>query len=806
MSTLSALAPSGSLSLPSSTTGSTGNAPPLTESGLISGLNTNSIIQGLLAVDQQQITDITQHETQVQQVQSIYQQIQTKLLTLQSDASQLGTSLDSVFAGRTATSSNSSLVTAAASSSATPGVYSLQVNSLASAQEIASQGFDSTDSKITHGTFQIQSGTAGAATITIDSSNDTLQGLADAINNSGAGVTASLVNDGSANQPFRLLLTADNTGTSNGIQITNNLAADNGGATQPVFNASYVGPANLGAGYTGTATPTANTGAGGYTGSANDTYTFTVLNGGTVGTDSNLQVSYTDLNGAHQGVLTLGTGDAGVNKAVDQGLQVQFAAGTLVAGQTFSVKTYVPGVQNATNASVTLGTGSGALTLASPTNQINNLLPGVTLQLAGAAPGQPVTLTVAADTNKAQQAIDSFVSDYNDLVQYVQSQSTLNSQSGTAGPLLGDTRAESILQQVQSVLENVVPGVNSSLNNLSAIGITTNSNGQLQVNDTKVSQALNGQLPGVSLNDVQKLFGLAGASTNPGITFLTGSDQTQASGTSPYTVQITQAATQASVTATNALAGSITIDNTNNTLALTLDGKAFSVTLATGTYTATSLASMLQNSINAATAQNGRQISVGLQGNQLTFTSNSYGSNSQVAVGNGSANAPLGLAGTETATGTDVAGDFLVNGKVEAATGNGQYLVGNGGNANTAALQVHVTLNPAQVGAGAQANLMVTRGFASSLASVLNNLTDPQTGRLKIINDGFNQQLTNLQQDQTRETTAMNTQQQQLQSEFAAMENTLAQLQAASSAVNSLYALLPTSSSSSSSSGSKTTF
>ena len=41
-----------------------------------------------------------------------------------------------------------------------------------------------------------------------------------------------------------------------------------------------------------------------------------------------------------------------------QGVQVQFGAGTLIAGQTFSVNAYVPDVQQAANASVTLGSAA----------------------------------------------------------------------------------------------------------------------------------------------------------------------------------------------------------------------------------------------------------------------------------------------------------------------------------------------------------------------------------------------------------------------------------------------------------------
>ena len=247
--------------------------PTASINGLATGLDTSSIIQGLLAIDNQHVTDLQTKQSQVTAEQTAFQTIDAQLLALQAATTPLSLTQNSVFDGLTATSSDPTQVTAAASTGATPGVYSVQVNALATAQEIASQGFSDADAAVTQGTFQIQVGAGAAATVTVDGTNDTLQGLADAINNAGAGVTASVVNDGSGNDPYRLLLTSNQSGADNAIQITNNLAADGGGAVNPVFNSNYVGAAVTSASYNGTSTPTANTGAGGYTGTSNNTYT-----------------------------------------------------------------------------------------------------------------------------------------------------------------------------------------------------------------------------------------------------------------------------------------------------------------------------------------------------------------------------------------------------------------------------------------------------------------------------------------------------------------------------------------------------
>src|SRR5206468_7526018 len=127
---------------------------------------------------------------------------------------------NSVFSARAATSSDTTIATAAASTGAVPGVYNLRVTSLASAGQVASQGFDRLDSAVSQGTLQLKIGST-TTTVTIDATNDTLQGLADAINASGAAATAYIVNDGSGegSQGYRLVLAAKATGIANQVNL-----------------------------------------------------------------------------------------------------------------------------------------------------------------------------------------------------------------------------------------------------------------------------------------------------------------------------------------------------------------------------------------------------------------------------------------------------------------------------------------------------------------------------------------------------------------------------------------------------------
>ena len=142
------------------------------------------------------------------------------------------------------------------------GQYSIDVNTLAASQVLASPGFASASTVVGTGslTFKIgsptyASGSSGAysgfaddaktVTLTIDSSNNTLSGIRDAVNASSVGVTASLVLDGTQT---RLLFTADDSGAATALSIStdddDSDDANNSGLSQLAYNidsGSFVG-------------------------------------------------------------------------------------------------------------------------------------------------------------------------------------------------------------------------------------------------------------------------------------------------------------------------------------------------------------------------------------------------------------------------------------------------------------------------------------------------------------------------------------------------------------------------------------
>lgn len=779
--------PTTSTSSTGSTTSSTGSTSSAlgTSTGLISGLDYNAIISAELAPQQAIVTQYQSEETTLNQKQAAFQQLSAYLVALQGDLGQLDSPDNSVFNARTVTSSNQNAVTAAATASAVPGNYSIFVNSLAQAQEIASQPFATENETIAQGQIQLTAG-GSSQTITIDNTNDTVSGLVSAINNSGAGVTASIINNGNSTDPYQILLTASQTGTANAITIdTSGLT---GSGVVPSF--SGIGSANTTGTWTGTTQPTS---AGTlYTGLKNDTYSFNVINGGTIpqdgtGSSSGIQIQWTDTESGQTGTLNLNNYTPGTAVSVgNNGVEVAFSAGTVNTGDSFTIAA-TPMVQAAQNASVTIGSGAGAITTTNSSNTIDNLITGVTLNLVGAqASGDSnVTLTVGSNTSSATTAIQNFVNDYNQVASFISQETSYDATTQTAGLLLGDTDINNIQNQLNSMVMGTVGGASTGSNSLPDLGITMNDQGQLQIDSTQLTNALNNNLAGV-----QQVFGLAGQVANSNITFLTATNSTQATG-APIQVTITRAATQAGVTASSALPSSVTIGSSNNTFALNLNGTASgNLTLPSGTYTPSELAAAVQAAINGASALQGQQVTVGLNSSgNLTITSNAYGSSSQVAMtSGGDALSILGFNGTESGQGTDVAGYFTVNGQEESATGSGQILTGNSSNANTSGLALNVTLTPGQLASNSgqvTSTVTVTQGVAYQLDNLITNLTDPNTGQLNTVNQDLQNQVTALNQQIARENQYMQNQSNAMLQQFAAMETTLSELKNASSYISS---------------------
>jgi flagellar hook-associated protein 2 len=206
----------------------------LSSPGVGSGLDVNSIVSQLMTIERQPITDLQKQETKYQSQLSAFGQVKSALATFQTAVQSLSNPAKfKVFA---ATVSDSSVLSATINSSASPASYQIETTQLAQQHKISSGAFASMNDVVGTGDLTLQfgtyDGTAGtftpngskaAATINISASNNTLTGVRDAINAANAGVSASIINDGSG---YRLVITSKDSGAANSIKIT---AADGDG-------------------------------------------------------------------------------------------------------------------------------------------------------------------------------------------------------------------------------------------------------------------------------------------------------------------------------------------------------------------------------------------------------------------------------------------------------------------------------------------------------------------------------------------------------------------------------------------------
>ena len=566
----------------------------LIATGVGSGLDIEGLIGQLMAAERVPVERrLIARETEITQDISALGSLKGALSAFQSTLSSVN-AIDT-YEKRVASSSNVSAATVSATSDAAVGTYNLTVESLANAQSLAVRNqFSSVNEAVGTGTLTFTFGTtsytadtstpvntandtydgfvekAGAAskTVTIDSTNNTLSGVRDAINAANIGVSAAIVNDGTS---FRLLISSNSTGAENSLQIS---VSDSG--------------------------------------------------------DSN------------------DTDQSGLSRLAFNG-----SAGTTNVYQTTA----------ASDAAFTIN----GLSLTSTGNTVTDAVTGLTLTLKETTSAAEISVT----DNKGgiKQAINTFVSGYNDLITTLNQLTSYDAATGARGALQGDFSARSIFSQLRSTLGNAADGYKGALSRLPEIGITSTATGTLAVDDTKLTSALESNFDDVT----GVLAHFAEPAAGSGISV---ADFTETTAKGEYTVAVSSLATSGKMAATVPSAGfPITIDSSTDSFVATIDGTASgTITLSNQAYAnLAAIATELQTKINAdATLRAaGKAVTVSVSGNDIEIRSNSLGSTSTVAMVNAGTDTTivaLGLALATTTNGTDLVG--TIDGVAGTASGN----------------------------------------------------------------------------------------------------------------------------------------
>jgi flagellar hook-associated protein 2 len=347
--------------------------------GLATGLDTNSIVESLMQVERLPLERLNVDKTWQNNRLKALQEFDTKLKAFLGSVETLA-DREQYYKNKVTTGS-ADFFTATASNDALAGTsYQVQVESLAQVQKSYSNaidgagndiGFSSRDGAIL-GTGSVVITVAGTEhTIELTEENNSLQGLMQAINDADIGVSAAIVNDGTAS-PYRLTLT--------GSSVDNAFSLDTSGLTG--------------------------------------------------GTES-------------------------------------FAA--------FET------TQPASQAHIIVD----GLDIYSTSNTVTDAIPGVTLNLLKAESTTQTSLTVSSDESAVDANLKSFVTAYNAVVSFVHSQSTAG---GTKGGILGgDSGLNAVKRRLQNLLTSAVNQPGSPLQTLSELGLETQKDGTLVLNNEKLS-------------------------------------------------------------------------------------------------------------------------------------------------------------------------------------------------------------------------------------------------------------------------------------------------------------------------------
>ncbi|MGE5507513.1 MAG: flagellar filament capping protein FliD [Chitinophagales bacterium] len=498
--------------------------------GLATGLDTNSMIDSLMKVERQP-EDLMKRRQQIFTWRKDYWgEINTKLLAVKTS---LGSLLDRTkLLTKKITSSDDSALTATAGATAAAGEYSITVNALATESQLRSGSGAlglglggkvnltqavNTDAaklgvKITSGTFTIN-----GVRITINSGDYLGTGnTADAkdilgkINASGAGVTATY--DAATD---KLVLTANAPGgdlnLGGGGDTSNFLTATS------LLGAARVGDTKTSAVHLGRVNPDAPLASSNLAAAVTDDGTGNgefLINGVKItfnaGTDS-LNKVISRINNSTANVV------ASYDTTTDRLILRSKVTGSVsisveeVSGKgNFLTATGLTAAAGATqtlgeNASFTVSGFNDGDPITSTSNSVNNVIPGVTLNLRKADPATAITVTVEQDVQAAKNVVKDFVSKYNDAMTLIDTRLSEKTVTGKDWSQMTDAERKSGIMRGEAALVDLriklttkasaqVSGFLPSMDALSDIGITTSAEkgagGTLVLDETKLENAL----------------------------------------------------------------------------------------------------------------------------------------------------------------------------------------------------------------------------------------------------------------------------------------------------------------------------
>lgn len=667
--------------------------------GAGSGIDTKTLVSDLVAIERQPAEErLDKKQSSLEAQISGYGVFKSGLSEFQSLLRPLSDA--KTFSARSVSFTESNTVTPTKlDADAVTGNYQVEVLSLARSQSLATGGVSDRRAEVGTGTLEINFGSWNAGTtaftrntaketlqITIDSTNNTLEGVRDAINRSNAGVQASIIQDGGQ---FRLMISSP-TGESNALSIT---ATDTGG-----------GGASLS--------------------------------------------SMFDFNESSK---TLTQGQAAENARLKiNGLEIQ-----------------------------------------RDSNEIKNVIAGLEFTINKQSPGEIINFAITEDKATGEQAIRDFVEGFNtfyklssDLTGYSRDESN----QLVKGDLASDGIAKSLLSRLREMLVSPVRGVNSDFSSLATLGIKTELDGTLSINEKEFSAAI--------ANNFDKLAAIFSPQIRSDSALVTGTLGTAASNAQAgrYEIEVTTAPEKGRY-AGNELAGGFTPFSTGTddlSFRLRINGiesGLIQLPQNKSYASAQELAADMQSLINADPKFSGQMAGVDVgydaTASAFTFTSREYGASSNVVFTNVSADAQanIGLAVRAGQAGKDVVG--TINGV--AAFGAGNVLLPP---LNSPGYGLNFTVSESASGVPYSATIDYSQGLSGELNRLVANFL-AKDGAIDTRETSLNRDLTLVGDEREKLDTRMDRRFIQLQAQFLAMERIISSFQATGEQLNGLIDRLP---------------
>lgn len=410
---------------------------------------------------------------------------------------------------------------ASVTSAAQAGSYSIEVKSLAQGQKLASAAYSSTDT-VGSGTMTIDVN-GSSMDLTLDGT-ETISDLKDKINNAtdNPGLYATIITD---DQGQRLVLNSKEVGVANAIKITvadsdgNNTDAsglsafvfvpdtrDSSGTTSQTgsfdANTDVVGDGTLTIDVGGTSFNTAtngltleqlkdqiNTDAG----TAGVTLTASIVTNSDGKQQLHLDAGASQLTVTAADSDSNNTDSAGISAFVFDPTADTATKGGVITGQKNMTET-----QAATDAQIVI---DGSLVVTQSSNVFKDAIEGVTFTATKVnTVNETTTVTIAQDTSKVGSALADFAAAYNTFLETTASLGRVNTDSNIVGALVGDSLMRTLVSQVRNVISTTID-TDGGVNSLASLGLTTNREGLLEVNEALLASQTNN-----NFEDVKTLF------------------------------------------------------------------------------------------------------------------------------------------------------------------------------------------------------------------------------------------------------------------------------------------------------------